>query len=82
MKTLKTFGNIPTDKLLHFFYGTIISFISILIFGVNGLWITVIVAAAKEIIWDWLMKKGNPELLDFIFTIIPAGMFLIVYCIC
>jgi hypothetical protein len=60
MKTLKTFGSIPTDKLLHFF-----------------LWITVIVAAAKEIIWDWLMKKGNPELLDFIFTIIPAGMFLI-----
>jgi hypothetical protein len=23
------------------------------------------------------MKKGNAELLDFIFTIIPAGMFLI-----
>jgi hypothetical protein len=35
------------------------------------------VAAAKELIWDYLMKKGNAELLDFIFTIIPAGMFLI-----
>ena len=77
VKTLKIFGKIPQDKLLHFFYGSIISFISVLIFDVNGLWITIAVAAAKEIIWDYLMKKGNAELLDFIFTIIPAGMFLI-----
>ena len=77
VKTLKIFGNIPQDKLLHFFYGSIISFISVLIFDVNGLWITIAVAAAKEIIWDYLMKKGNAELLDFIFTIIPAGVFLI-----
>ena len=76
---MKIFGSLKHDKLLHFFYGSIISFISVLIFGVYGLWITVIIAAAKEIIWDYLMKKGSPELLDFIFTIIPAGMLLILY---
>ena len=79
VKILKIFGNIKHDKLLHFFYGSIISFVSVLIFGVYGLWITVVIAAAKEIIWDYLMQKGSPELLDFIFTIIPAGMLLILY---
>ena len=79
VKILKIFGNIKHDKLLHFFYGSMISFVSVLIFGINGLCITVAIAAAKEIIWDYLMKKGNPEILDFIFTIIPAAMLLILY---
>ena len=74
---MKILSNIKHDKLLHFFYGSIISFISVLIFGVNGLWITVAIAAAKEIIWDYLMKKGNAELLDFVYTIIPAAMLFI-----
>ena len=79
MKILKPFGNIPQDKLLHFFYGTIISFLSVLIFGLKGLWITVIIAASKELIYDKLMKKGNCEIMDFIFTCIPCIMFLIIY---
>ena len=78
-KTLKTFGNIPQDKLLHFFYGTIISFIAVLIFSIKGLWITVVIAAAKELIYDKLMKKGNCDILDFVFTCIPCIMFLIIY---
>ena len=53
-KILKTFGNIAKDKLLHFFYGSIISFVSILFFGIHGLWITVIIAAAKEIVREKL----------------------------
>ena len=79
MKILKTFGNIPHDKLLHFFYGTIITFISVLIFGLKGLWITVVIAAVKELIYDKLMKKGNCEVMDFIFTCLPCIMFLILY---
>ena len=70
-------SNIPKDKLLHFFYGTILSFIFIIVFGIKGLWIVVVIAAAKELIYDWYMGKGNPEFKDFVFTCVPAIMFLI-----
>lgn len=33
-----------------------------------GLVIASIVGALKEIIWDWLLKRGTPELLDFVAT--------------
>jgi hypothetical protein len=72
------FSNIPKDKLLHFFYGTLISFGSIGLFGVYGLWITVIVAAAKEIVYDWYLGKGTPDFKDFVITCLPALMFLII----
>jgi len=78
-KTLKTFGNIPKDKLLHFFYGAILSFIFLFLIGVNGLWLTVIIAAAKELVYDLYLGKGNPEVLDFVYTCVPAGMFLIMH---
>jgi hypothetical protein len=71
------FSNIPKDKLLHFFYGAILSFIFIIVFGIKGLWLVVIIAAAKELIYDWYMGKGNPEFNDFVFTCIPVIMFLI-----
>ncbi len=70
-------SNIPKDKLLHFFYGTILSFIFIVVFGVKGLWLVVFIAAAKELIYDWYMKKGTPEFMDFIFTCVPVIIFLI-----
>jgi hypothetical protein len=78
-KILKIFGSINKDKLLHFFYGSIISFLSIVIFGINGLWINVVIAAAKEIVYDGLMKKGTVDFYDFIFTCIPSLMYLILY---
>ena len=77
-KILKTFGNIAKDKLLHFFYGSIISFVSILFFGIHGLWITVVIAAVKEIVYDGLMRKGTVDIYDFIFTCIPCLMYLII----
>ena len=71
------FSNIQKDKLLHFFYGTILSFIFIIVFGIKGLLIVVVIAAAKELIYDWYMSKGNAEFGDFVFTCIPVIMFLI-----
>ena len=71
------FSKIPKDKLLHFFYGTILSFIFIIVFGIKGLWIVVFIAASKELIYDWLMKKGTVDLNDFIVTCVPVIMFLI-----
>jgi len=34
-----------------------------------GFLVAAVVGAAKEIIWDWLLKKGTPELLDFVATV-------------
>jgi hypothetical protein len=57
------------DKLKHLLAGIGIS----LVFGVQfspliGLIAAAIVGALKEIIWDWLLKKGTPEFLDFLAT--------------
>ncbi len=35
-----------------------------------GFLVAAVVGAAKEIIWDWLLKKGTPELLDFVATVL------------
>jgi hypothetical protein len=90
-KILKIFGNknkkmkkiidkltdIKHDKLLHFFYGTIISFIGVGIFGLWGLLLTVIIGAWKELVYD--KKHGTPDIWDFLWTILPAIMFVILY---
>lgn len=34
-----------------------------------GFLVAAVVGAAKEIIWDWLLKKGTPEFLDFVATV-------------
>ena len=57
------------DKLKHLSVGVGIS----LVFGVQfspliGLIAAAIVGALKEIIWDWLLKKGTPEFMDFLAT--------------
>jgi hypothetical protein len=57
------------DKLKHLLSGIGIG----LIFGVLfspliGLIAATIVGALKEIIWDWLLKRGTPEFLDFLAT--------------
>jgi len=90
-KILKIFGNknkkmkkiidkltdIKHDKLLHFFYGTVISFIGVGIFGLWGLLLTIIIGAWKELIYD--KKHGTPDIWDFLWTILPAIMFVILY---
>ena len=70
-------NNIPQDKLLHFFWGSLISFPLIYIFDIYGLLLSLIIFAAKEIIYDKCMSKGNPEVLDFVFSSIPAVLYII-----
>ena len=74
---MKRLANIQHDKLLHFFYGTIISFIGVGLCGLQGLWLTVAAAAWKELIYDWWVVKGKPDVWDFLWTILPAGMFIL-----
>jgi len=76
-KIIDKLTEIKHDKLLHFFYGTIISFIGVGIFGLHGLWFTVAIAAWKELIYD--KQYGTPDIWDFVWTIITPIMFIILY---
>ena len=63
------------DKFKHLLAGIGIS----LIFGVQfspliGLIAAAIVGALKEIIWDWLLKKGTPEFMDFLATALGGAI--------
>ena len=78
MKQLLPFlSNIQHDKLLHFLYGTLISFPLIFFFNITGFIISSIIFAAKEIIYDKILKRGNPEIIDFLYSLAPAILFLI-----
>jgi hypothetical protein len=68
---------IPIDKLKHFLYGTVISFVLININPYYGFGLAVLIFGAKEIIYDKLMKKGNCEFMDFVYGLIPAILLLI-----
>jgi hypothetical protein len=71
-------SNIQKDKLLHFFYGTIIAFLTInfsYITGEEALIICGGIAAGKELIYDKIMGRGNCEFMDFVYTFAPAVMF-------
>ena len=52
---LKKLSNIQKDKLLHFFYGTILSFFLIIYFGIVGMIIALIIPAIKELYYDCLL---------------------------
>ena len=71
-------NKVPNDKLLHFFYGTILSFVGFILLGDGALVVVAAMAAAKELVWDKVMKKGNCEMADFIYTVVPAIMMLII----
>ena len=61
---------IAKDKKLHILAGLALSLLAGLLFcPIVGLAIAAVVGALKETIWDWLLKKGTPELLDFVATV-------------
>ena len=76
-KFLKKIGNIQKDKLLHFFWGTILSFILILFFGIVGMFIALIIPAIKELYYDKYLGRGNCEWADYFYSIAPTIMFAI-----
>ena len=70
--------SIKRDKLLHFFVGSIILFLSLLFFStLISISIVVFIAAIKEIVYDDFLKKGTPEVADFIYTILPCLLHII-----
>ena len=74
---LRKIGNIQKDKLLHFFWGAILSFILILFLGKIGVIISLIIPAVKELYYDKYLGQGNCELADYIYTIAPTIMLVV-----
>lgn len=71
------------DKKLHLLAGLALSGLAgLLLCPLTGFIIAAVVGAAKEIVWDWLMKKGTPEWWDFWATVvgglIGSGLILLV----
>jgi hypothetical protein len=63
---------IKLDKLKHFFWGAIIGFPLVMLFGIYGLIVCGIFYALKEIVYDKLLGKGNPEIMDWVYGIVPV----------
>jgi len=58
------------DKKLHLLAGLALSILAgLFVYPLIGLATAAVVGALKEIIWDWLLKKGTPEFLDFVATV-------------
>ena len=74
---LRKLSNIQKDKLLHFFWGAILSFILILFFGKIGIIIALIIPAIKELYYDKYLGKGNCEWADYFYSIAPTIMLAI-----
>ena len=65
----------PKDKKLHWLAGLALSLAAGLLFcPIVGLATAAVVGALKETIWDWLLKKGTPELLDFVATVAGGAL--------
>lgn len=61
----------PQDKQKHLLAGLALSILAgLFVYPLIGLATAAVVGALKEIIWDWLLKKGTPELLDFVATVL------------
>lgn len=57
------------DKIKHLLGGIGVSTLVGIVFApLIGLYTGIVAGALKEIIWDWLLKKGTPEFLDFLTT--------------
>jgi hypothetical protein len=63
------------DKLKHLLAGIgISSVLGVQLSPLIGLIAAAIVGALKEIIWDWLLKRGTPEFLDFLATALGGAI--------
>ena len=77
-KIFNLFGDIGKDKLAHFFSASLLLFVLLLFLNdAIAISVVLITAASKELINDKLLKKGNPETLDFIYSSLPCLFYII-----
>ena len=77
-KLLTLMASVPNDKLLHFFYGSIIA-TPLVIWGstMEAVGFMIFVSIGKEIV-DAKMKFSTPNAMDVVFTFIPTLLLLAV----
>jgi len=82
-RLLKNLPIIPKDKLLHFFYGTMWGFFSVLAFSLGGILIVLLVAIFKEAI-DYIRAEAFgitfvyiESIKDIIYTVAPSILFFL-----
>ena len=68
------------DKLYHFEAGIVIFVISCLFLSPILSMIPVTVIAAVKEFYDWKSKKGNPDIWDFLFTVL-GGISVLIFVI-
>ena len=75
-KLLSLMASIPTDKLLHFFYGSIIA-TPLVIWGttMEAVGFMIFVSILKEIV-DAKMRFSTPNVMDAVFTFLPVLLLL------
>lgn len=71
-------SNIAKDKLLHFFWGAIISFCLIIVLGKIGIIMSLVIPAIKELYYDKYLGRGNCDIHDYLFSIYPTIMITII----
>ena len=69
---------IPKDKQLHFIAGLLIYLWSQFIFTIWVAMIPVIAIATAKEVYDYISKKGTPEINDLLFTIYGSIPILII----
>ena len=75
-KLLTLMASVPNDKLLHFFYGSIIA-TPLVIWGttMEAIGFMVFVSILKEIV-DAKMRFSTPNAMDAVFTFVPTLLLL------
>ena len=73
----KFIDSLARDKKDHIILGVILGFPLVMLLGVYGGLIGILFVGAKEVVHDWLLKKGTPEWWDFIASAVPIIMFMI-----
>ena len=77
-KIFNLFGGIGRDKLAHFFSASLLLFVLLLLFNDTiAVSVVLLTAAYKELINDKLLKRGNPEVLDFVYSALPCLFYVI-----
>lgn len=74
---MKFISDIPNDKKWHFATGVLIAGLAYLAFNFIMVAIIVLAIAAAKEIYDYVSKKGNAEMGDFVMT--GLGGFLVIF---
>ena len=68
---------LPYDKILHFTFGV---FLSLIFYNFFAWWQSLLITLSLAIIielYDKLSKKGTPEILDIIYTVMGGGSVIV-----